>query len=237
MLEPLLSEKFKRPVKVVNFSSANMIHNQFMHMLPDFCNDEFKPDIIIYYIGSNEFEIPETYDSRIGYPVLFLSQEFPIWQMFILKYSGLIGELDKRRGIISANYGYKIADIVGRNSQVWIDNVINNFFRTIEMSKNISQGIKPDNFDTPYFVVFFQPFGCYRKDDKEVVEKFKYYVSSIENNIPKYNYIHNVHNEFDNIPPEYKDDYVHVHGYANEKMARTIAEYVYNDIKNNKQFF
>ena len=80
---------------VINFSSVSSNHNQHLHRLLEF--SEYSYDIIIFYGGGNETIQHYYYDPRPGYPYnfYFYDNNSNSIMNFFIKYSNLIGEIDK----------------------------------------------------------------------------------------------------------------------------------------------
>ena len=226
VLEDKLSQKLHKKVFVANFSELSATHRQHMHMLLEYFI-EFKPDIIIFYGGYNEIALPLFEDPRPTYPYNFYYVEMPLWKKNLLRYSATFGLLEHHFGILSKIN--ELRDQIKCATEEWNNTLVDKYFETFELSNDLSKNIHPTYLNNSYFVAFFQPF---KYAPPSHVKIFTELTNSIEAKIPEYDYIHDVHNAYDNLDDSIWDDDCHVHGEANIKMAEIIANTVYNDLKN-----
>ena len=235
LIEKELSEKLKRNVFVGNFSILSGTSRQHMHMLLEYFKD-FKPDIVIFYNGFNEIVVPFGEDPRPGYPYNQFYIEIPEWKKCLIKYSAIFGLIEEHYEIITQRN--KLRNQIGYMSADWYDNIVFNYFDTLDKAKIITENtIKSRYFGKPIFVTFFQPF-IENRDGYDIYgrnSEVENLTKEIRNKIPNYNYIYDLHEEYNQFnKEEIYDDVCHVHGKAHVAMAKKIADLVYEELKQRK---
>ena len=159
--------------KAFNFSSVSSNHNQHIHRLVKYSDLNF--DIIIFYGGFNETLQTYLYDPRPGYPFNFwIRNELNELKYLLLKYSAIYAEYEKQTGNVSNIK--KIKKDLKFKSEKWLNDLIGNYYLTLNKAKKISQNIINSNFcNKPKFFAFYQPISVNRTDDfsKKIINKTK----------------------------------------------------------------
>ncbi len=199
---------------VINFSSVSSNHNQHLHRLLEF--SEYSYDIIIFYGGGNETIQHYYYDPRPGYPYnfyLYDNNSNSIMNFFI-KYSNLIGEIDKLYNLY-LDFNPKTSN--DEEFGVWIKKTKKNYFDTIKKSKNLTKNmINPNKCKKAIFLPIFQPI-------KPTNDRTKKLVDSVRFDLKK-NDIYDFSNLIDKL--NFKD-FVHV----DQDSKKIIADKIYLIIK------
>lgn len=220
-IEKSLSEKLKVSCFVANFSILSGNSRQHMHYLLEYL-DEFNPDIIIFYNGFNEIvQGACREDPRLLYPYNFYYEEMPEWKKCLVKYSAVFGLLENHYSLFTKYEN--INAHVKYGSDEYSKKLIDIYFDTFEKSKKISNFLNSDKFTHPVFIGFFQPF-LNEWGDLNLSSK-------IREKIPEYDYIYDVHDEYNKFSKEIWDDDIHVHGEAHVHMGKTIADVIYKELK------
>lgn len=159
--------------KAFNFSSVSSNHNQHIHRLVKYSDLNF--DIIIFYGGFNETLQTYLYDPRPGYPFNFwIRNELNELKYLLLKYSAIYAEYEKQTGNVSNIK--KIKKDLKFKSEKWLNDLIGNYYLTLNKAKKISQNIINSNYcNKPKFFAFYQPISVNRTDDfsKKIINKTK----------------------------------------------------------------
>ena len=124
---------FKNNIKniIFNFSSNSSNHNQHIHRLIKFFNYKF--DLVIFYGGNNESIQHLQYDPRPGYPYNFyMKNELSELKIFLLKYSAIIGMLEKYTGIVTGITNMKTK--LNYTPVVWHKSIVNNYLNNINLA-------------------------------------------------------------------------------------------------------
>ena len=182
--------------EVINFSSVSSNHNQHLHRLLEF--SEYTYDLIIFYGGGNETIQQYYYDSRPGYPYNFylFDNDRHKFKIFLLKYSNFIGEIDK---LFNLHLSFNPFTSDENNYKIWVNKIKNNYFNTIEKTKNLSEKlIEPNRCNKTSFLPIFQPFKVYDDRTKILVDSIKkdlkkneiYNFSNLENKLIFTDFIH-----------------------------------------------
>ena len=115
------------------------------------------------------------YDPRPGYPFNFwIRNELNELKYLLLKYSAIYAEYEKQTGNVSNIK--KIKKDLKFKSEKWLNNLIGNYYLTLNKAKKISQNIINSNFcNKPKFFAFYQPISVNRTDDfsKKIINKTK----------------------------------------------------------------
>ena len=216
-IEEDLKEKLKKDVVVINYSCCACINRQHLHMLLEFM-PKFKPDIIIYYSGNNEILQPYWHDPRPGYPFnYYYTNDLKTWEKFLLQYSAIIGLIDDKLHIWNIS---TVRDRIGYGSEEWEDEIINNFFETLILSKAVINTFHSDLFGTPKFLDIFGPFKTRNEAEERLLTKTK-------QQLPSYEFIYDFNNKYDSLPDEVWIDSNHVGDEANRLMAKEISDLIY----------
>jgi len=216
---------------VYNFSSVSSNHNQHLNRLLKYSNYNF--DIVIFYGGFNETFQTLYADPRPGYPFNFwtVGELHPL-KFTLLKYSPFFSEIDKQTGKIS-NIS-NLRDDVGLGSDEWLNNLLENYTKTLFNSKKLTENfITPNMCNKSIFISIYQPISLSKMTNKLLVEldegfKEKMINKTIEK-IKKYDFIHNLSNIY---KERMFTDSVHVTDEAKEIMATKITEIVKNNLEN-----
>ena len=83
-------------------------------------------DIIIFYGGNNESIQYLQYDTRPSYPYnFFMKNDLPIYKIFLLKYSSILGLIENQTARISGVQSYRKK--ININFDAWSDKIIDNY--------------------------------------------------------------------------------------------------------------
>jgi hypothetical protein len=181
---------------VYNFSVNSSNHNQHIHRLVKYIDHPF--DIIIFYGGNNESIQYLQYDTRPSYPYnFFMKNDLPIYKIFLLKYSSILGLIENQTGLISGVQSYRKK--ININFDAWSDKVIDNYISSINNAKLLfEQNLKTNKCRSSIFIPILQPVNPRNKKEVMLWNKMK---ESIRNNSDFINYsniIENI-NFFDNV--------------------------------------
>lgn len=224
ILENDLKLALNKDVFVANCSVVSSNHNQHLHALVEQFLD-CKIDLVLFYGGYNENIQPLYYDPRPGYPFnYFYKHECSAWRLFLIKYSGFFGELEKRYRLVSGikqlRYSYE------QNQSKWQHSLKENYFKTLAKANIISKTSIKNTKDEPCkFIGFYQPYRVLDSYMKKSIESKKH----IEN----IDYLFDISNCLDTISNKanvYLDD-VHVDANANNIIAHQISVIVQKKLK------
>lgn len=218
-----LASKLHKKVAIANFACPGANHRQHLHMLLEYL-PKYKPDIVIFYGGNNETaQYIQNHDPRPGYPFnFFYRSDLPVWKKLLLENSAIAGVLYDRFGFLS-----NIEELrrkAGYETESWNQEIVTNYFETLELSKVITNSFSSSFFGKAVFIALFQPFKTidYAHDTQTTAIKAK---------IPSYNYIVDLHNKYDKFDEKMWVDKCHVHDEANKYMANVIADTIIKKIK------
>jgi hypothetical protein len=208
-------------VFVANYSVVSSNHRQHLHGIIEFL-PQFKPDIVIFYGGHNETLQNASYDPRPGYPYnFFYRAETSTWCKLLIENSAIIGEIDKRIGVFT---GYaKLSREQQPFSDGWNTRMIEKYFETLSLAKNVASIIESQRFGKTRFFAFYQPYQV----PKELISAH----NTIKNKISSIDYVFDVSSEFDVFGKEIYNDIVHVKQRANEVMGAKIAQIIAEELK------
>jgi hypothetical protein len=226
LIEHKLEKLTGREIFIANCSVVSSNHNQHIHALIEQMLD-FNIDMVLFYGGYNENIQPLDYDPRPGYPFNYLYRnECPAWKLFLLKYSALIGELEKRTGLISGKR--KLMKSTSEDKYQWYQSITNNYISVLGKANTIVSGsLKGHINKIPVFAAFYQPYI--------VPKAFQQHHDTIRKKLNGINYCFDVSDCLDSLAGRQKCflDNVHVTSEANEVVAEQIA-LVVNNILNSK---
>lgn len=216
LLEEQLSRLLNRKVFVANCSVLSSNHNQHLHaMVEQIIGNHV--DLVIFYGGFNENIQPTYYDPRPGYPFnYFYKHECPPWRMKLVKYSAILGDIERRYGVITGINWFR--DDYAKDKVAWYHDITRNYFNTLEKARIVSTGIlKSSNGQPCKFIGFYQPYI--------VPEIFKPYHREIIEHIRKTPYLFDISTCLDSVMKNENVFYdnIHVNQKANEIVATTIA--------------
>ena len=221
-LEKDLKAKLKKDVVVINYSCLGARHRQHLHMLLEFM-PKFKPDIVVFYGGNNE--TTQTYgffDPRQNYPFnYYYKYEFPKWKKFLLENSAIISNLDEKFHL------YHPAPIrirIHHASPKWIDENVEMYMETMDLSNKITKTFKSDLLGECAFVGIFQPLNIETEKSPESKENTYVLIGKIRKEISHTDYLYDFYNKFDKFSPDTWYDICHVKDKANQYMAEEIAD-------------
>ena len=200
---------------IINFSSVSSNHNQHLHRLLEF--SEYKFDVIIFYGGGNETIQHYYYDSRPGYPYNFYlyDSKSNSFINFFIKYSNLIGELDKLYNLY-LDFNPKTSNETEFIS--WAKKTKKNYFDTIKKAKRLTENvIVPNQCKKSTFITIFQPIIPPNYRTEKLVELIK---SELKDN--------DIH-DLSYLKPKLNfADYIHVDQKSKEIIAKDIAILIEN---------
>lgn len=208
-------------VFVANYSIISSNHRQHLHGIIEYL-PRFKPDIVIFYGGYNETLQSAYYDPRPGYPFnYFYRAETGPFIKILLKYSAIVGVIDKKYGIFSGMNKLRLEQQPLSDS--WNKRIEEKYFETLELANNIVGTIESKYFGRAKFLAFYQPY--------KVPEEFQSTHEDIKNNIRTIKYIFDVSTEYDPLGNDVFVDTVHVNQYAKEMMGKKIAQIIANQLQ------
>ncbi|MFN8236840.1 MAG: hypothetical protein U0T77_01600 [Chitinophagales bacterium] len=222
LLEQMLNEKLQgKSVYIANCSVVSSNHNQHLHALVE----QFigrKIDMVIFYGGYNENIQPLSYDPRPGYPYNFYyNNECAPWRMNLVKYSSILGEIDKRDGIITGIHSLRKRYTADKGK--WYRSIADNYFKTLEKARLIShQTLESTTYQQTKFVAIYQPFIV----PEEFQATNKYIIQQTHTS----DYIYDINNFLDTVSRKEVIFYdnIHVSQKGNELVATKLAEITLN---------
>ena len=224
IIEKELTDKLKRPVAVNNFSVVSSNHRQHLHGILEYASKS-NPDMVIFYGGFNETVQTSYYDPRPGYPFNYFYQaETSAFRKFLIANSAIIGELDKRFGIISGKR--KLQRIYKPFSQDWNEKIVANYFETLALANNVSHSLKSKHCKTPSFYAFYQPYP--------VPKRMEYVHNSIVSKIKNIDYAYDFSHKLDSFGKDIFTDWVHIKQNGRVAMGKAISELIYQKIMESK---
>ena len=125
-------------------------------MLEQFVN--LPADLVIFYGGYNENILPLNYDPRPGYPYnYYYKHECPAWRLFLIRYSAILGEAEKRFGIISGIRSMK--DSSPELQRQWYESIVSMYFQTLADAEKLSTGVIRNQLGkSARFIALYQPY-------------------------------------------------------------------------------
>ena len=228
--DPTILESIKKKlsinnlsVDVFNFSSISSNHTQHLHRLIKH-HDRFNFDIIIFYGGGNETLQYQVYDPRIGYPYnFFFRQELTPFKQSILRYSSILGEIDKLTGLVSGKS--KLDSITKSNG--WEKQIIDNYWRDLSVANKISSNIvKPNVCKKTIFVSITQPANPISKKEQ--------YIWKLLNKSIKFNSYDWIHYDLTKYQKDVNfKDTIHINQISKIFLAEKISKLLYKIYNSN----
>lgn len=217
LLEKVLNKEYNLNSFIANCSVVSSNHNQHIHALLEQMVD-YPIDLVIFYGGFNEVIQPLSYDPRPGYPFNFYyKNNCPRWRLLLIKYSSIIGEVEKRYGIVSGINSFRNKHYSDKSN--WYKQINQNYFNVLaKTDKFVTNVLKNERREPARFIAFYQPFI--------VPEFYKNYNNQIRNTIEDIPYVFDISDCLDSISSNetvYYDN-IHVTQKANEIIANSIAK-------------
>ena len=204
-------------VNVFNFSSLSSNHTQHLHRLLKYY-DKFNLDMVIFYGGGNETVQYASYDPRPGYPYnFFFSNDLSPIRQSLIRYSSILGELDKLTGFISKK---KVLD---KNIKVqgWEESIIEKYWRDLRTAHIItSSAIKPNICKNPIFISITQPVKASIDEHKKLWDLLKVSMS-----LKDYDWDHYNFTKYEDVV-EF-DDMIHLNQTSRNLMGNKITDIVF----------
>ena len=193
-LNKKFKEYFKQDVELRNLSCSSSNHRQHLHMMLEIL-PKYNPDIIVFYGGVNELIQPLWYDPRPGYPYNFYyKSETSPFKQFLIENSALISEWEYRKRKITPYQ--KLKDEYKPATENWWNDIINKYFETLKLSNNFAGTLDSAFYGKTKFIAFYQPYNIDLIEDKG---DFNAVNERVRKELKKYNYIVDIHDEFNNF--------------------------------------
>jgi hypothetical protein len=221
ILENELTNLIETKVCVANFSVVSSNHRQHLHGILEYL-PQAKPDLVLFYGGYNENVSAGYFDPRPGYTYnYFYRAETPTISKFFMEHSALIGEFDKKFGIITGIK--KIRDKEQPFSESWNNRITAKYFDTLQLASQISSSLLSVHCGTTQFLAFYQPY-IVPSQFLTAHEKIRKFIRGIP-------YIFDVSSEYDELGKDTVfTDPVHVNQTARGRMGKKLAEIVSNEL-------
>lgn len=217
LLETELNQKLNgKKVFIANCSVVSSNHNQHIHALIEQFIGK-KIDMVIFYGGYNENIQPLSYDPRPGYPYNFyFNNECAHWRLNLVKYSSILGEIDKRYGIITGINSFRKK--YAANKAKWYRSIADNYLKTLENAKLITNKVLQSGaYSQTKFIAIYQPFIV----PVDFISTGKY----IQKQVRSSDYIYDMNNLINTKTQKnvmYYDN-IHVNQEGNQLIAEKIA--------------
>lgn len=224
LLEELLTKTLDRTVFVVNASVVSSNHNQHLHaLLEQFIS--YPADLVLFYGGYNENIQPLYYDPRPGYPFNFYyKHECAPWRLYLMKYSSVFGEMEKRYRVISGMNTFRKK--FAANPEEWHHSIARNYMDVLQKTHHlVTRTMVNQQGSSARFVAFYQPY--------KVPEEYIKQHQQLRHDIPQYAYMKDISTCLDSISAvrqTFTDD-VHVSQQANEIVAGVLADSILHMLK------
>jgi hypothetical protein len=152
-----LAARWGKEVFVANCSVVSSNHRQHLHALVEEFMDT-RADLVIFYGGYNENIQCLNYDPRPGYPFnYFYQHECPRWRLFLIRYSAILGEAEKRTGIISGMRSLRRDSFP--DPEKWHRAIVSGYIQTLtDASRLTGSLIRGANGEACQFLAFYQPY-------------------------------------------------------------------------------
>jgi len=252
ILENIFHENGYDNVNVYNFGTISSVSGMELALLVYEISD-FKPDLVIFYNGINDIDLPNTWDPRPGYPMNFIVYEnHPLLESDLKRYPliPLIAYGSNILRYLKPDYFTdefipldKTRKEVRYGSDQWRNEIgrkyVNHCYKAYLYSKAINA----------QFIAFFQPSLYFRDHMTEYEKKIynqdqaKHYIASREKVRHHYKEYSKDNSDFklidiSDIYDNYKDpvfkDRMHTFRWAKDIVAKEIfghiKEYVPNDL-------
>ncbi len=207
-------------VFISNYSTESSIHNQHLHMVIEFLLDQ-KIDLIIFYGGWNETAGQTGYarivpfDHKPGFPSnFFYIHDVPYWKKILIENSPIFHNYKH----LIINESYHKRSLLSKD---WNDQLIQNYFQTLNKTFNVVKTIKPNISEKCSFIAFYQPF------DYKTMENIKEVNEEIVKRTEYIPYLYNVSGALDNIKDPYLDG-VHSTDQSRKVMAEVLSDIIIN---------
>lgn len=161
-LEPLLSARLGRPVKIANFSVISSNHRQHLHNILE-SRAAFEPDLVLFYGGYNELVQPAFYDPRPDHPYnFFFRGETSLLVQWLMTRSPtftMLNRLDERFALFDMTPLAQVRTEVHHLAADWESHVVDTYFETIGFAHAVAGAFRSAHCGGPVaFRAFFQPF-------------------------------------------------------------------------------
>ncbi len=225
-ISDLIQKKLEeRNYKVVsyNFSSVSSSHTQHIHRLIKYIN-KYKFDFVVFFGGANETGAYAVYDPRIGYPYNFyVVSEIDLIGRMLLKYSNIIGEIDKHTNIISGLDKLK-KEYIDLNPD-WYQSIFEKYEEDLNLASDIVTNLAVSNYcRNSNFISITQPGNNRLLQNTNAYKKLWEDLQKYSINRGKVNLSHldltYMSNELDFI----EDDYFH---FSKESSRRIVADEIF----------
>ena len=195
-----LTKHLGKKVQVVNFSCSSAEHKQHLHMLVELL-PKYNPDIIIFYGGVNETTLHYSMDPRPGFPYNYYYKHdtSPLLQ-FLIENSAVISTLEMKYGLFTTQK--KLAKEYNVGSDEYNKKIVDKYFETLMLAKNVSSTLKSKEFGKTKFLAFYQPF--------QIPKYFEETNSQIKKEIKNVDYIFDIQNAYNDLDKDIWIDYCHV---------------------------
>ncbi len=218
-LNKKFKEYFKQDVELRNLSCASSHHRQHLHMILEIL-PKYNPDIIVFYGGVNELTQPLGTDPRPGYPYnYYYKSETSPFKQFLIENSAIVSELEyKKRNISSL---LRLQKEYSPNSEEWWNDTIHKYFETLDLANRVSSSLNSNAYGKTKFIAFYQPYKM-----NFLTLDFSSVNNKVRKEIKNYNYIVDIHDEFNGFSPDIWVDYCHVKADsgANEHIIDVMAK-------------
>jgi hypothetical protein len=225
IVENELKSTLHKDIFIANCSVVSSNHNQHLHALVEqFLN--YKIDLVIFYGGYNENIQPLYYDPRPGYPFnYYYKHECPAWRLFLIKYSALFGELEKKHRLVSGIKKFRHS--FEQNQVKWHQSLADNYFKTLDKANLITTKMLCNHQQKPAsFLGFYQPY--------RVPESYLLTHSELKANAEKSSYLYDISACLDSIAAfgnVYANDDIHLLQEGNVIVAKKMSKIIEESLK------
>lgn len=191
-------------------------HNQHLHALLE----QFlltKIDMVIFYGGYNELISPLLYDPRPGYPFNFYyKNECNKILLVLIKYSAILGEIEKRHYAISGLKWFRQKYIKAHPN--WFEDIKSNYINTLKKTNTLVTYTQLNlNNHATQFIAIQQPYI--------VPKNFRTTNNKVIKEIEALNYGYNISNVFKDQNKYFVDD-IHLNNNGNKIVAKEIRKII-----------
>ena len=228
--EPTIIETVKEQLQdqnlkidIFNFSSVSSNHTQHVHRLLKY-HDKFNFDMVIFYGGGNETLQYVLYDPRGGYPYnFFFRNELPAIKQSILRYSSILGEVDRHTGIISGKNKLQATT----KGEGWQEKIVDKYWRDLKVAKDIATKIsRPNVCKQAMFVSINQPGAPFDEEMMSIWDKLK---NSVQHQNQDW-----YHYDFSKYEKDVEfNDIIHITQPSRDFLGRQMADVVYDILNQN----
>lgn len=221
IIEKNLQQQLKKEVFVANFSVVSSNHRQHLHGIVKYLS-KFQPDLVIFYGGFNEIDMPTRKDPRPGYPYnYFFRAELSSLKKLLLKYSAIAGVIELKTGRLSGLSNLKKLTKV--NSREWNIAIAENYFETLKLANQITNSFYSAKLGKANFLAFYQPY--------QISQERVYVNKMIRSKAAVTDYLYDVSTTYDPLGHSIYKDLVHVNQEAKILMGNKIANIIFEKIK------